>query len=51
MTDFKTNYGGKIERDMDWQDGMNTFRTWVSRELSEIHLSIEQITKQLKEKS
>ena len=50
MTDFKTNYAGKLERDMDWQDGMNAFREWTTKQFNEIHLAIEEINKKLKEK-
>tara|TARA_R110002020_G_scaffold19535_3_gene67409 strand:- start:1286 stop:1438 length:153 start_codon:yes stop_codon:yes gene_type:complete len=50
MTNFKTDYGGKLERDMDWQDGMNAFREWTTKQLNEIHLAIEEINKKLKEK-
>ena len=50
MTDFKTNYAGKLERDMDWQDGMNVFREWTTKQFNEIHLAIEEINKKLKEK-
>ena len=32
MTDFKT-ISGKIERDADWQDGMNAFRKWTTAEI------------------
>lgn len=32
MTDFKT-ISGKIERDNDWQDGINAFRRWTTSEM------------------
>ena len=32
MTEFKS-ISGKIERDADWQDGMNAFRSWTTSEI------------------
>ena len=32
MSEFKS-ISGKIERDADWQDGMNAFRAWTTAEI------------------
>ena len=34
---------GKIERNEDWQDGMNTFREWVTKEIEDIHKKIKEL--------
>ena len=40
---------GRIERDEDWREGMNAFRSWTTNQLNEVHLAIEEINKKLKE--
>ena len=42
---------GRIERDEDWREGMNAFRSWTTNQLNEVYLAIEEINKKLKEKN
>ena len=40
---------GKIEKDSDWQDGVNAFRRWTSAEIEQIKEDIHDIKVFLKQ--
>ena len=41
--DSKQEIYDKLANEMDWQDGMNVFRSKISKEITEIYQSIARI--------
>ena len=34
---------GRIERDEDWREGMNAFRSWVSKEIEDLRKTVKEL--------